>query len=192
MSFWDVLMRLMVSYLFVLSICLALPLVKCRAQELHSSTEPNAFVHPFSTHQPSEGGKLKEPVIPFQNLGARHEEQMQAKVEAIARAQELEGDVKGVYYESGIASYYSSKTHGRRMASGAKYDKDDLLCAHKTLPFGTRIRVVNKKNGKEVVVVVKDRGPFGRGRVIDLSNRAASELGMIAAGTVPCELWVLP
>ena len=61
-------------------------------------------------------------------------------------------------YEKGQATYYSSRTHGRMMASGERYDKNELFCAHKKLPFGTKIRVVNKKNGKEVIVVVKDRG----------------------------------
>jgi len=76
------------------------------------------------------------------------------------------------------------------MASGERYDKNGLFCAHKKLPFGTKIRVVNKKNGKEVVVLVKDRGPFAQGRVIDLSNKAAEQLDMFRAGVVPVELWI--
>jgi rare lipoprotein A len=76
------------------------------------------------------------------------------------------------------------------MASGERYDKNGLFCAHKKLPFGTKIRVVNKKNGKEVVVLVKDRGPFAQGRVIDLSNKAAEQLDMLRAGVVPVELWI--
>ena len=93
-------------------------------------------------------------------------------------------------YETGDATFYSAKTHGRMMASGEKYDKEGLFCAHKKLPFGTHIRVVNKKNRKEVVVVVKDRGPFAKGRVIDLSNKAAEILGMLREGVVPVELWI--
>ena len=76
------------------------------------------------------------------------------------------------------------------MASGERYDMNGLFCAHKKLPFGTKIRVVNKKNGKEVVVLVKDRGPFAQGRVIDLSNKAAEQLDMLRAGVVPVELWI--
>ena len=76
------------------------------------------------------------------------------------------------------------------MASGERYDKNGLFCAHKKLPFGTKIRVVNKKNGKEVIVVVKDRGPFAKGRIIDLSNKAAEVIGMLSAGVVPVELWI--
>ena len=94
-------------------------------------------------------------------------------------------------YETGKATYYSARTHGRMMASGERYDKNGLFCAHKKLPFGTKIRVVNLKNGKEVIVVVKDRGPFAKGRVIDLSNKAAEALDMLSAGVVPVELYVL-
>ncbi len=93
-------------------------------------------------------------------------------------------------YEKGQATYYSSRTHGRMMASGERYDKNELFCAHKKLPFGTKIRVVNKKNGKEVIVVVKDRGPFAKGRVIDLSNKAAEKVDMLRDGVVPVELWI--
>ena len=106
-------------------------------------------------------------------------------------AKELPKDTLEVLYETGLATYYSAKTHGRLMASGERYDKDGLFCAHKKLPFGTKIRVVNLKNGKEVVVVVKDRGPFAKGRVIDLSNKAAEQLGMLSAGVVPVELWII-
>ena len=94
-------------------------------------------------------------------------------------------------YEKGDATYYSARTHGKMLASGERYDRNGLLCAHKKLPFGTKIRVVNKKNGKEVVVTVKDRGPFAKGRVIDLSNKAAETLDMLRVGVVPVELWVL-
>ena len=76
------------------------------------------------------------------------------------------------------------------MASGERYDKNGYFCAHKKLPLGTKIRVVNKKNGKEVIVLVKDRGPFAKGRVIDLSNKAAEDLDMLRAGVAPVELWI--
>lgn len=82
----------------------------------------------------------------------------------------------------GKASYYSNSLHGRRTSSGSVYHKDSLTCAHRTLPFGTLLKVTNQKNGKEVVVKVIDRGPFVRGRVVDLSYAAAREIGMIGAG----------
>lgn len=108
---------------------------------------------------------------------------------AVATAVEVD-TTKWQLYEQGDATYYSARTHGRMMASGERYDRNGLFCAHKKLPFGTKIRVVSKKNDKEVIVVVKDRGPFAKGRVIDLSNKAAEVLGMLRDGVVPVELWI--
>ena len=81
--------------------------------------------------------------------------------------------------ESGHAAYYS----GGRTASGERSGPDGLTAAHRTLPFGTRVLVTNVGNGRTVVVRINDRGPFGRGRIIDVSTAAARELGMIASGT---------
>ena len=88
----------------------------------------------------------------------------------------------------GGASYYANKFHGRRTSSGAIYHKDSLTCAHRTLPFGTRLRVRNTRNGKEVVVKVTDRGPFCRGRIVDLSLAAAKQIDMLRAGVVRVEV----
>ncbi|MEY2921550.1 MAG: hypothetical protein RL108_159 [Bacteroidota bacterium] len=76
------------------------------------------------------------------------------------------------YKKTARASYYANKFHGRRTASGRVYDMNKLTAAHKTLPFGTKIRVTNISNGKTVVVEITDRGPFVRGREIDLSKKA--------------------
>ena len=84
--------------------------------------------------------------------------------------------------QKGKASYYSKKATGARTSSGERLHHDSLTCAHRTYPFGTMLKVTNPKNGKSVVVKVTDRGPFGRGRIIDLSWRAAKELGMLAQG----------
>ena len=94
-------------------------------------------------------------------------------------------------FQTGLATYYSAKAHGRRMSSGKTYSKTGFTCAHRTLPFGTMVKVVNKKNGKSTVVEVADRGPFAKGRVIDLSNSAAAELDMLRAGVVPVELYIV-
>ena len=85
-------------------------------------------------------------------------------------------------FESGIASYYAEKYHGRRTASGEIFNMNNLTAAHRTLKFGTVVEVENLSNGRRVNVKINDRGPFAEGRVIDLSKRAASELGMINAG----------
>lgn len=88
----------------------------------------------------------------------------------------------------GKASFYGNKMHGRRTSDGSRYHKDSLTCAHRTLPFGTLLKVTNTKNGKDVIVRVTDRGPFVRGRVVDLSMAAAKELGMVAMGVAPVEV----
>ena len=82
----------------------------------------------------------------------------------------------------GKASYYSNGLHGRRMSNGERYDRNGFTCAHRTLPFGTRLKVTNPRNGRSVIVRVTDRGPFVRGRVVDLSYAAARELGTLASG----------
>ena len=86
--------------------------------------------------------------------------------------------------QAGIASFYGPGFHGRRTASGERFDQRAMTAAHRTLPFGTRVRVVNIGNGKAVVVRISDRGPFVRGRVIDLSAGAARAIGVKGLGKV--------
>jgi rare lipoprotein A (peptidoglycan hydrolase) len=92
---------------------------------------------------------------------------------------------------SGMASWYGPRFHGRPTASGEIYNQNDLTAAHRTLPFGTRVRVVNTATGESVVVRINDRGPFAHGRVIDLSAAAAGEVGIQSAGVGRVELEVL-
>jgi rare lipoprotein A len=87
--------------------------------------------------------------------------------------------------QSGKASFYSKKFTGRKMANGERLHHDSLTCAHKTYPFGTLLKVTNPENGVHVIVRVTDRGPYVKGRIIDLSVRAAKELGIIAQGIAP-------
>lgn len=95
---------------------------------------------------------------------------------------------KSTFLQTGNASWYGERFHGRSTASGEKFNMYDLTAAHKTLPFGTRVVVHSKKTGRTVTVRINDRGPFSSGRVIDLSYAAAKELKMIAAGEVEVEL----
>lgn len=85
----------------------------------------------------------------------------------------------------GHASWYSVRTNGRRTASGIPFSDHELTAAHRSLPFGTVVRVTNEKNGRSQIVRITDRGPFIRGRIIDVSKRVAEDLGMINAGVVP-------
>ncbi|WP_284125831.1 septal ring lytic transglycosylase RlpA family protein [Parerythrobacter aestuarii] len=89
---------------------------------------------------------------------------------------------------SGVASYYGRRFHGRRTASGEAFDMRAMTAAHKTLPFGTRVRVTNPRNGRSVIVRINDRGPYARGRTIDLSRAAAEEIGIVRSGHGPVEL----
>jgi peptidoglycan lytic transglycosylase len=88
----------------------------------------------------------------------------------------------GERIEYGKASWYGKKFHGRKTASGERYNMYQLTAAHKTLPFGTKVKVTNMDNGKSVVVRINDRGPFVKGRIIDLSRAAAKKVDMINAG----------
>ena len=93
--------------------------------------------------------------------------------------------------EKGQASYYADKFHGRATASGEKYDKRKMTGAHRTLPFGSVVRVTNTANGKSVDVRINDRGPFKAGRIVDVSRAAAEKLGMIQAGVINCTMEVI-
>lgn len=84
--------------------------------------------------------------------------------------------------ETGLASFYAHRFHGRRTASGVRYDMHAMTCAHPTAPFGARLKVTELESGRSVIVVVNDRGPFARGRVVDLSFAAAKRLGIVKRG----------
>jgi len=92
------------------------------------------------------------------------------------------------FHQEGIASWYGPGFYGRKTASGERFRKDGLTCAHRSLPFGTVLKIVNPANGRSVEVVVNDRGPFVRPRIVDLSHAAASELGMLKSGTARVEI----
>ena len=93
--------------------------------------------------------------------------------------------------QTGVASWYGPGFHGKLTAGGKIYDQHDLTAAHQTLPLGTRVMVTNLKNGRSTEVTINDRGPFAKGRVLDLSYAAAETLGMIGSGTVPVRLEVI-
>lgn len=88
------------------------------------------------------------------------------------------------YVAEGGASYYAKKFNGRRTASGEKHQPQELTAAHRSLPFGTQVLVTNLRNNKQVIVRINDRGPFTKGRIIDLSQSAAGKIDMIRSGVV--------
>lgn len=93
--------------------------------------------------------------------------------------------------QTGTAVFYSNVFHGRRTASGERYDKNKLTAAHKRLPYGTRVRVTNLQNDKSVVVKINDRMATRNSHIIDVSRRAARELGFLKAGSARVRLQVL-
>lgn len=99
--------------------------------------------------------------------------------------------VKQGHTETGIASFYHDRFHGRKTASGQRFNQNDYSAAHKTLAFGTTVRVTRADTGKSVVVTINDRGPFKTGRIIDLSRQAAQDLGMIDQGLVRVKVEVI-
>lgn len=92
---------------------------------------------------------------------------------------------------NGKASYYANKFNGRKTASGQIFSNSKMTAAHKSLRFGTKVKVTNKKNGKSAIFVINDRGPFVKGRVIDVSSAGAAALGFKQAGVAPVKVEVL-
>lgn len=99
-------------------------------------------------------------------------------------------DRPSAYETVGMASFYGKKFHGRKTASGERFNMYAMTAAHKGLPFGTIVRVTHVKHGRSVMVRINDRGPFTKGRIIDLSYAAAKRLGMIAQGVAKVRLRV--
>lgn len=101
------------------------------------------------------------------------------------------GGTPSGHVQYGTASYYGDEFHGKKTASGEVYDKTKFTCAHRELPFGTRVRVTNLSNKKAVIVRVNDRGPFIKGRIVDLSFAAAREIAMIKEGIIKVKIEVV-
>lgn len=95
------------------------------------------------------------------------------------------------FTQSGQGSYYANKFNGRKTASGTVYRPNKMTAAHNTLPFGTVVRVTNTRNNRSVKVTVTDRGPHVKGRIIDLSRKAARKIDLIDAGVVPVKVKVV-
>ena len=93
--------------------------------------------------------------------------------------------------QKGTASWYGGKFHGRKTASGERFNKHALTAAHRSLPFGSKVRVTNQRNNRMVIVRINDRGPFLKNRVIDLSEAAAEKIGMRTSGTAPVRVEIL-
>ena len=99
--------------------------------------------------------------------------------------------VSSKVYQTGTASFYGGKWHGKKTANGEIFNTYSLTAAHKTLPFNTRVRVTNLNNGKSVIVRINNRGPYSKGRIIDLSKGAFSKIENISKGVTKVKLEIL-
>jgi rare lipoprotein A len=134
----------------------------------------------LSAHDAKEPVKVTQPMITA------------LPVDASALGEvELAGEPSG-FDQVGVASWYGSQHQGRLTANGQRFDEHKLTAAHRSLPLDTRVRVTNLENGRHVDVTVNDRGPYIDGRVIDLSTRAARQLGMMKEGLALVRIEVLP
>ncbi|OOR99070.1 hypothetical protein B0187_07260 [Haemophilus paracuniculus] len=95
------------------------------------------------------------------------------------------------YFQTGVASYYANMFNGRLTANGEIFSNNKMTAAHRTLPFGTMVEVINLRNGRKVIVRINDRGPYVGKRVIDLSKVAASKIGMVSSGLAKVKLNIL-
>ncbi|MEO8503872.1 MAG: septal ring lytic transglycosylase RlpA family protein [Acidobacteriota bacterium] len=143
-----------------------------------TSREPPGAGDPRTLHRVRQAALLAAALLPALLLGA-----------CSAHRAEIVPTGKT---ERGVASWYGPDFHGKMTASGEIFDTHRLTAAHRKLPFGTLVEVRNLENGKAVRVRINDRGPFVHGRIIDLSNAAADQIGMLANGTARVELKVLP
>jgi rare lipoprotein A len=150
------------------------------------------------------GGRYEPQVVPKDNEGTdltsreRHIVETGRDITPVATIKrdkvsesKFTRNVSKYFFQRGIASWYGVKFHGRRTSNGEVYDKYKLTAAHKTLPFNTIVEVLNIENHKKVIVRINDRGPFVKNRIIDLSKKAASMLGIEDTGTAPVILTLL-
>ena len=161
----------------------------CYAQSPDTADTPMAFAERWPVLFADRWGTLPEPVrtAPAANPQVAAVP-VQPAVSEETRASPAPRSKQTERASYGLASFY---WQGSRTASGERFDKRDLTAAHRTLPFGTRVRVTNLATGRSVTVRVNDRGPFVAGRVIDVSHAAAEELGMVGRGVAKVRLTVV-
>ena len=170
---------LLAAALGLLAACTTSPIASPGSKAVPSATS-SAVSRASSSNAASQDSKSTAPPVASAPSNA-HDSTNQNPADA-AGLQEL---------ERGHASWYGPRFHGRRTASGERYDQHALTAAHKTLPFGTVVRVRSLVTGKEVNVRVTDRGPFVRGRIIDVSRAAAEALGMMGLGVKQVSLHIV-
>ena len=140
-----------------------------------------ASAKPATSKKPQQQAKAKQHPLSPPNIGVKPKAEA-AKPKAEAKVDTTKSTHRVVGSQAGMASYYWQP---QMTASGVRFNPNAMTAAHRSLPFGTKVRVTNKRNGKSVVVTINDRGPFIKGRIIDLSNAAAGVIGMRSSGVAP-------
>lgn len=120
----------------------------------------------------------------------RHKKKRSARIERTNRSHDQQEKAHHGKVQRGKATYYSRRSTGAKTSSGKRLHHDSLTCAHRTHPFGTKLKVTNLNNNKYIIVTVTDRGPYSRGKIVDLTYRAAKEIEMIRSGTAMVEVEV--
>ena len=138
------------------------------------------------SHKPA---RVAVPEVP--SPSSAEESQKSAEAPAGADTPALPTDARPLWSETGIASWYGAPYHHRRASNGEVYDMHAMTAAHRTLPLGSIVRVINLKTGSSATVRITDRGPFIEGRIIDLSRSAAEQIGIVQRGTAEVKLDVL-
>ena len=135
----------------------------------------------YPNSEPQSGNNPPPPVLP-RETPAIAKIPSPPKTETTPPVAKIPAPPQAVITETGLASWYGAKFHGKLTASGEVFNQEKLTAAHPTLPWGSRVKVINLDNGKSVDVRINDRGPFKRGRIIDVSLAAARALGMVGPG----------
>lgn len=168
------------SVAMLMAVAAASPLLAEQRADVPSVTEQHSFDAAFADLELSQAERRPEAL---EILAAeRRFEAAPIEVPVIDAARLL---------GTGIASYYGARFAGRQTASGEVFDPSRLTAAHRSLPFGSKVKVTNRRNGRSVIVRINDRGPFHRNRVIDLSREAARQIGLIGPGHGKVELALL-
>lgn len=151
----------------------------------HQTVYPAAYVSNVSSEKKGLMSRLLH-----RNNSSTQQQQSNAAVRAARnvgyRASKLAGNV-----QQGVASWYGGKWHGRKTANGERFNQESMTAAHRTLPFGTVVKVTNERNGRECMVRINNRGPFTKGRILDLSKAAARQLGMMGSGVAKVKMEVV-
>lgn len=146
-----------------------------RAVPTKPASPPESRIDNFSNNAPSKHTFPQE-VAPKPDVPSPRQPEPTAPVARIP------APAQPAMMETGLASWYGPKFHGRRTASGEVFNQEKFTAAHPALPWGSRVKVINLANGKSVDVRINDRGPYGKGRIIDLSRAAAKALDMLKSG----------